>query len=459
MSDPPCSAEKRFLTPFPTTGNRPRLLLLACSCSPDRGSEPGVGWHRALQAARYCDTWVICSESHGPAVREHLQRHGEYDGVKFVFVAKTGVAKSIANLPGMYYASYRLWHRAAFKLAQNMHRELGFDLVHQVTLCGYREPGYLWKLGVPFIWGPVGGTQNYPTGFLAEAGLLAGSREALRGVGNFLQLRWGRRIRVAARSAAALLAANSTIQQHFEQLVGIRPLLQLETGLARVEATARRRRDPREPFRILWSGNLEAWKACSLLIKALAQLPRDLPYEVRILGEGRLKNRWQRLARRRGVERHMRWLGHLPYREALRQNEWADVMVFTSLRDTSGNVLLEALANGLPVICLDHQGARDIVTRECGIKVRVTRPGETIAGLARAIEHLAREGDVWERLSAGAIERAREYLWDAQGERMAQVYARVLAANNKSLMLTQAELAGQVAAESDAIVGDGAPVP
>jgi hypothetical protein len=27
-----------------------------------------------------------------------------------------------------------------------------------LNMIGYREPGYLWKLNVPFVWGPMGGT-------------------------------------------------------------------------------------------------------------------------------------------------------------------------------------------------------------------------------------------------------------------------------------------------------------
>ena len=122
----------------------------------------------------------------------------------------------------------------------------------------------------------------------------------------------------------------------------------------------------------------------------------------------------------------MTWMGCLPFEEALRQYDWANALAFTSLRDTSGNVVLEALAHGLPVICLDHQGVRDIVTPECGIKVPVTRPREVIDGLTGALTTLARDPALRERLGRGALERAREYLWSRQGERMADVYRQVL---------------------------------
>ncbi len=114
----------------------------------------------------------------------------------------------------------------------------------------------------------------------------------------------------------------------------------------------------------------------------------------------------------------MQWRGWLPLAEALQLYASADLFVFTSLRDTSGTVVLEALSRGLPVICLDHQGVRDLITPECGIKVPVTRPSEVIAGLAEAITKLARDPDRREQLGAApwpvprnTSGRARENAW------------------------------------------------
>jgi glycosyltransferase involved in cell wall biosynthesis len=121
-------------------------------------------------------------------------------------------------------------------------------------------------------------------------------------------------------------------------------------------------------------------------------------------------------------------LGWLPHDETLRQYHWAQVFLFTSLRDTTGTVVLEALAAGLPVVCLDHQGARDFVTDQCGIKVPVTTPGKTIDGLRDAIAALARDPSYRRRLGEGAVRRAERYAWPHNGAQLAEVYRRVLAA-------------------------------
>ncbi len=207
---------------------------------------------------------------------------------------------------------------------------------------------------------------------------------------------------------------------------GVKPQRLLETGLAQVQAAPRTRDSRGQAVRILWSGLLVHCKALHLLLRALAQLPPEVPYELRILGDGPLRDRWQRLARRLGIAPHVSWLGRLPFHVALRQYAWADLFVFTSLRDTSGNVVLEALAAGVPVLCFDHQGMHDIVTEECGVKIPVTTPREAVSRLAQAIARLWQDPAEWERMSRGAIRRAENFLWSRQEQTMAGLYRAVL---------------------------------
>ncbi len=406
---------------------RSRVLMVAYACSPEHGSDLGVGWNRAIQSAKQFDTWVLCEQhKFGPVIRRYLQTHGPIAGLHFEFVPEEPAAWLMWRIPGMGWLSYNLWQRRALRVARRLHEQVQFDLAHQVTVISFREPGYLWKLGIPFVWGPVGGTHAYPWRFLGEAGVVHGLFEFLRNVASGIQLRHSPRVRRAGHEAAAVIAANSTIQKDLAPIHGATPIWLPEIGISETAAAPRTQRSPGDPLRILWSGELCARKALPLLIKALAGLPDDLPYQLRVLGKGRLGGRWQRLARRTGVERHTQWMGHVPRREALQQRSWADVFVFSSLRDTTGTVVLEALAAGLPVVCLDHQGVHDVVTDQCGIKVPVTTPREVVRGLTEALLSLAHDRTRLEQLSVGALQRAQQYLWSRQGEQIASVYRDVL---------------------------------
>src|SRR4051812_7400695 len=73
---------------------RPKLLMSAYACSPHRGSEPGVGWNRALLAASEFDTWVITEDAtYGTAIRQYLKEHGPIDGLEFVYVRRSWLSR------------------------------------------------------------------------------------------------------------------------------------------------------------------------------------------------------------------------------------------------------------------------------------------------------------------------------------------------------------------------------
>lgn len=405
---------------------RPRLLIMAYACSPYQGSEAGIGWHAAIQAAANCDTWVIC-EKHKfeREIQRYIDENGAPAGLRFIFLPERSWAAIAWRLPGAGYVSYNLWQRRACRLAARLNSEIRFDLIHHVNIIGFREPGYLWKLGVPFVWGPVGGTQNYPWRFIPEAGVGWGFAEATRNLMNSLQFRFSPRVRKAARASAMVLAANSRGQCDFRRVHGVSARRQLETGV-QITGVPLRRGSAGHQLRILWCGSLITRKAATLLLKAVAALPADVPFEVEIIGEGPLEARWRELAARLGLDSKVRFLGAVPYSEALGRYAHADVFVFTSLRDTSGNVILEAMAAGVPVVCLDHHGAGDIVTDECGIKIPVSDPKTVVSELRHAIERLARDPDLRMRLAEGSLRRVEFYSWQSYGANLAAIYEEAL---------------------------------
>jgi glycosyltransferase involved in cell wall biosynthesis len=400
-----------------TERNRKRVLLLAYACSPYKGSEPGVGWGRVVETAKYFDTWAICKkETYEDDIKQYFAGHGNIPGLQFCFVPRTRFEKRLKAIQGLHYVAYHLWQRRAYHLAVELHEEVHFDLVHHVNWNCFREPGYLWKLNVPFVWGPVGGTENYPWSFLWEAGFKAGLSEAMRTIINVLQLRFSPRVWKAARKAASLLVINTEGCHVFERIHGCKPRLMQDIGVYRVSDKPKRNECNR-PLRIFAGSQMKPRYAHHLLLKALYHAPPTLEYQVKIAGKGPQKARWRKLSQR------LEWLSM----EALeKQFEWADVFVFTGLRNATNTMALQALSMGVPVICLDHQGVGDLVTNDCGIKIPVTNPRKVILMLRDAIVSVAGDRKKLGDLSKGALYRAREFLWSLKGSQTAAIYEEVL---------------------------------
>jgi glycosyltransferase involved in cell wall biosynthesis len=345
---------------------------------------------------------------------------------------------SLRRLPGSYWLRYNLWHRRAYQIARNLHQRMRFDLVHQLNLCGFREPGYLWKLDAPFIWGPLGGAQNYPWRFLTAAGLSGATGESIRNLLNSWQMRFSRRVGKAAGKAAMVLTATTTNGRALASRCQSPPRVVLEVGVDPVQAPPRTSQNG-APLRILWSGVFEHRKALHLLLEAAAELPAEVVGEIRILGRGPLAARWKRIAERLGVEPRCRWLGWIDRHLTAEQYRWADLFAFTSLRDTTGTVLLESLAAGTPIMCFDHQGAADVVTDNCGVRLPVTSPKDAVRRLRETLIRLHGNRNELARLSAGAVERAADFYWDRQGARMSAIYRTVLKSQTSGFAIQASE--------------------
>jgi glycosyltransferase involved in cell wall biosynthesis len=163
-------------------------------------------------------------------------------------------------------------------------------------------------------------------------------------------------------------------------------------------------------------------KAMPLLLNALAQLGEPASVRVDILGQGPETQACRAIAHRLRLDQVVSWCGQVPRTEAVKIMARADVLVHTSLKEGTPSVVVEALSLGLPVICHDISGMALAVTSECGIKIPLRNPETSIAGFARALESLAQDGKQYERLSAGALAKARELTWDRKVGRFSEAY-------------------------------------
>ena len=102
------------------------------------------------------------------------------------------------------------------------------------------------------------------------------------------------------------------------------------------------------------------------------------------------------------------------------------VFVITSMKDLTSTVLLEALSQGVPVICPDHCGFSDVVTDDCGIKVPVETPRQFVSDLVTAIMHLANDEAERSRLAKGGLVRTKDFSWGKKAEMVDSIYRKVI---------------------------------
>jgi glycosyltransferase involved in cell wall biosynthesis len=118
-------------------------------------------------------------------------------------------------------------------------------------------------------------------------------------------------------------------------------------------------------------GRLSEAKDYPTLIRAFARVREQLRARLLILGEGDRRVEIEGMIRRSGVGGEIGLLGHV--RNPIPWVKAADVFVMTSKREGFGNVLVEAMATGTPVISTDcpHGPAEILENGKWGVLVPV----------------------------------------------------------------------------------------
>ena len=145
-----------------------KILISSYTCSPYRGSEPGVGWNFVKGLSKFHEVHVIVEKKKWKKdINNYLNENPRLnENLKFYFLIKKR-NKILRKLwPPSYYWFYKKWQKQAYKLGVELNEKENFDIIHQLTMVGYREPGYLWKIDKPFVWGPIGGLEITPWRFL-----------------------------------------------------------------------------------------------------------------------------------------------------------------------------------------------------------------------------------------------------------------------------------------------------
>jgi len=119
------------------------------------------------------------------------------------------------------------------------------------------------------------------------------------------------------------------------------------------------------------------------------------------------------------------FMSRLPQNRLFDLYESHDLLIFPSLHDSGGFVVLEALSHGMPVVCLALGGPKDIVTANSGVIINTTGldTAQVASRMAAELTDLFASPTRVAALSAGAISRATEFLLP---NRVAKFYEEAL---------------------------------
>jgi glycosyltransferase involved in cell wall biosynthesis len=422
------------------------VLMVGHACDPRKGSEHAITWNWAWHLSRYARITLLTHASNRPAVEEYL-RLNPNPNLRFEWIGVRSWMdpwRPEQNDAGIHL-HYLLWQHEAFCRAAELTRDETFDLVHHVGWGSISAPPRLWCLEKPFVWGPMGGGQRAPRGFLRYFGPHAAS-ELLRSL-RVMALPAVPSVRRAAQRSSLALATNPETEVALKRAGAPLVVPFLDSGIVPEMIHTRPDRKPHSGTpTLLWASAFEPRKALPLALEALAARP-DLPVRLLVAGDGLMRARWERETARLGLSARVEFLGWVPWCDMGRLYASADAFVFTSLRDSFATVNLEAMAHGLPVITLGHQGAGAFVPDDAGIKVPVTSPAACVRALAEAFATIHRNPEDALQWGAAGERFARTQTWALRAESMRDWYRNVMETNgSKSIAARQLDARPSAAA-------------
>ena len=399
---------------------RLKVLISAYACEPWKGSEPEVGWQTSLHMAPLHEVTVVTrANNRGPIERGLMEIPGPrpdflyYDLPKpFLMLKKAG----ILGVPA-YYFLWQLGVRIALR------RELRrYDLIHHSTFNSFRQPGFWWFTGRPVVLGPLGGGQICPWLHLPwfRASMFTEILRSLSVKFSFLLPQ----IFLSFCYARRILVANGDTLRVLPWFFQKKVVFMLETAVQRSQVVEPRPIEQKQRVNVLWIGRLDKRKGCEIALLAFAfALKSNANLQMTIIGKGPEKKRLNEMVRKLGLQGNVTLIDSVPKQQVAALMRDHDIFLFTSMRDTSGNVILEAMAACLPVITLNHQGAASITSAETAVRLPLGNVVNVIGRVAAAINLLARAPVLRHEMGcAGRLRILECYTWELFAENMDRIY-------------------------------------
>lgn len=402
------------------------LLINAYACSPNMGSEPGMAWNWCVNLAKYCELHIITEGEFRNKIEAALPTLPQRKNMHFYYNPVSEEIRKMCWNQGdwRFYKYYKEWQWKTYLIAKDICKENHINILHQLNMIGFREPGYLWKIpDIPFVWGPVDAKESFPLAYLEGASLKTKLFIQLKNAITKWQLQHAKRVRLAVKRASCVISASSNSQQAFKKYYQINSPLLNETGCY-IQEHPIIDKSKKEYFDILWVGKLDFRKQLSLALRSIAAT-KNPHIKLHIVGGGN-NFIYQTLAKELGIESQCKWYGAISHEEVQTIMQKSDIFFFTSVAEGTPHVVLEAIGNNLPVVCFDTCGQGDSINEKVGRKIKLSNPNLSSQQFAMILNELENNRDILKEMSENCKEKQKDLSWDRKAQQMIKLYEQTL---------------------------------
>lgn len=408
-----------------------KILINAYACSPGMGSEPGMAWNWVSNLAKFCELHIITEGEFREKIEEVVPTLEHGKNMHFYYNPVTDEIRKMCWNQGdwRFYKYYREWQWKTYLMAKEICSSEHIDVLHQLNMIGFREPGYLWKLSkesdVPFVWGPIGGLKQFPLAYLQGAGLKMKLFNRLKNILNVWQLKHEKRVDEALKTARLLISSIPDSYRAIKKYKGLESIVIPETGCFLSEDIPTDRFDEKE-LHVMWVGKFDFRKQLPLALRAIA-IANNPNIVLDIYGGGSDEQiaSTKRVADLLGITEKVVWHGNQPNDVVMNAMHKAQVFFFTSVSEDTSTVVLEAVSNRLPILCFDACGMAAVIDDKVGRKVALSNPAQSATDFAKLLNNLEHDRNLLKQLSENCKQRQNELSWEEKAKTMVEWYEKV----------------------------------
>ncbi len=406
------------------------ILVSAYACEPLKGSEPAVGWNWVLQMAKHNRIYVITRANNQQIIEENLPEDVA-ENISFYYYDASTFIKNLKNKDKRLYFYNFAWNIGLLPLARRIIKEHQIDYAMHLTFGSIWMPTFLYFLKIPFIWGPIGGGEGIPKSFIKIMPLGQRVIQSLRYVLNKTTM-FNPFVFLPSWKAIAILARTQDTADAIPFYFRPKVRLILETAIEKDVFVFKKRENITGITEMVVSGRLVSFKNVLILIKALKYIPDDKKYHLTIIGSGPEKNAIEQEIKRNNCIDKVSIISFMPRQEMLKKLEKSDIFLFPSLREGGSWTLMEAMAIGFPVVCLNWSGMAVSTDDSSAIRLPVTNPKQMPKDMATAICKLIDNPQLREEMGKAGRERIRTvFNWESKGVFMENLLAELDSKNKK----------------------------
>jgi len=402
-----------------------KVLVSAYACEPGKGSEPEVGWQWVHQIARFHETWVITRANNREAIGKALTKT-PINNLHFVYYDLPDWARSWKRGNRGVHLYHQLWQYKILGIAQKLHKEHKFDICHHITFGVVWHPAFFYKLSdTKIIWGPFGGGEVAYRGCVKDFSMRGKITEFMRRIFSLYFFRLDPIVQNNFRNASLLLTRTDMTAKRIPKKYLLKTKVFLETGFSSIPIFERNRSS--EKINIFTMSRLIPYKNIRVAILVMKLLTNKLSrVKLHIYGDGALEQDLKLLVENLNLKDNVIFHGNVSHDKMLNNIKIMDVLIHPAVRDGGTHSVMEAMAYGIPVICLDNAGPGYMVDDNSGIKINGKDNNEIITEIANAAFKLLTNNEFYETLSNGARNRVRDnFLWNQIGDRLNTLYQKV----------------------------------